>query len=165
MFRTCLSARGNFILRTNYGRVRLQAFISPRVNPSRDRAALRASTVTGHACFLRFTRFTRSANARGMRDRRRANPYTRVCRSDLQWVCICLTRCSRVCNYRIPRNTTHLDYIMRVIRTRVRRCACVHACMCKYPGKCSHVAGFISRWTISEIFMWLARHAIVRSDA
>lgn len=44
-------------------------------------------------------------------------------------VCICLTRCNRVCNYRILRNTTHLDYIVRVIRISPRWCACARACV------------------------------------
>jgi hypothetical protein len=101
--------------------------------------------------------------------RRRANVCQHVS-PDLVRVCICVTRCTG-CTllYSLPAlsflPTQSGLHRVRIHTNRERSSvASMRVYMCKYETNVSHVAGFISRRTISEIFMWLAWHAIVRGN-
>jgi len=77
---------------------------------------------------------TRSTNARPEDVRSKMCEHTRACAGRIYnagYNVYMSLRCSRVCNYRILRNTTHLDYIARVIRTSrgTAVMVCVRACV------------------------------------
>lgn len=126
MFRTCLLARGNFIpareLRPrSFTGVHLGTFITLSGNRNRGER----SDFDNESRPTRWPRMLpsiyakpRSTNARKRKPKTR-DVYPRVS-VGFTTVCTCLTRCNRVCNYRILRNTTHLDYIVRDVRISPR---------------------------------------------
>lgn len=113
----------------NYDHVRLQTFISTRLLPFPEIGPRTAGNVRSdfdnESRPTRWPRMLpsiyakpRSTNARKRKPKTR-DVYPRVSVGSTT-VCTCLTRCNRVCNYRILRNMTHLDYIVRDVRTSPR---------------------------------------------